>query len=295
MIFSLAASLFLAVVAAGNPKVISPGNMTYSAGDVMNIQWDGSNTGFVNIDLVDMYPDVLQFPLMIASGVPGEAGKYSWKIPSELKTAAGYCLRVWGSQAPQPGASEGLSSTFTILNDVPNAVNTFLVTSPNKDCPCAIGTNCQIKWDFPITSNYPAMVDIAVYRVGNPTPLLEIATVSSTLKGYTWAVPNDPNLMTGDVYISVSGQGLPLAGPSMANDMGGNSMAFAVQPTPPPAPVEKKEDEKKKDEKKKMPKVEPPKPKVQGAAKKEGNGAENVKAAAAMVAAAVLVPLALAL
>jgi hypothetical protein len=241
-----------------------------------------------------MYPDVLQFPLTIASGVPGEAGKYSWKIPAELKTAAGYCLRVWGSQQPQPGSTEGLSSTFTIINDVPNAVNTFLVTSPNKECPCAIGTNCQIKWDFPLTSNYPAMVDIAVYRVGNPTPLLEIATVSSTMKGYTWAVPNDPNLMSGDVYISVSGQGLPLAGPSMANDMGGNSMAFVVQPTPP-APVEKKDEEKKKDEKKKMPKIEPPKPKVQGAAKKEKNAAENVKAAAAIAAAAIVVPLALVL
>jgi hypothetical protein len=138
------------------------------------------------------------------------------------------------------------------------------------------------------------MVDIAVYRVGNPTPLLEIATVSSTMKGYTWAVPNDPNLMSGDVYISVSGQGLPLAGPSMANDMGGNSMAFVVQPTPP-APVEKKDEEKKKDEKKKMPKIEPPKPKVQGAAKKEKNAAENVKAAAAIAAAAIVVPLALVL
>lgn len=294
MKISLAASLaFAAAVAATNPKVVSPGNMTYTAGDMMEIKWDGSTTGYVNIDLVDAFPDVLQFPMVIAQGVSGEAGKYSWKIPSNLKTASGYCVRVWGSEQPRPGSAEGLSSSFTLINDIPNAVNTFVVTSPSKGCPCAIGTTCKISWDFPSNSQYPAMVDLAVYKVGNPAPYMEIATVDSSLKSYSWAVPNDPILMSGDVYISVSGQGVPLAGPGMSNNMGGNSPAFAVQSTPPPE-EKKSESEPKVEKKKEMPKPKPePEAKVKGSSQKQGNAATTVRIGGAILAAVVLsVPLA---
>jgi len=306
MILSAAASiLFAAAALASNPKVLSPNNMTYSAGDVVEIRWevDTGLTGFLNIDLVDVYSDVLQFPMTIASGVPSEAGKYSWKVPSELKTAAGYNVRVWGTQPPNTdgGAKNGISSSFTILNALPNAVTTFTVVTPSKDKPCLAGTTCYITWDYPRDSMHPAAVDIALYRVGNPTPMMHIATVESSLKSYSWHVPEDAHAMGGDVYISVSGQGMPIAGPAMGNEMGGNSRAFLIGAQPPPSAEVKSETESKDEEKehhkkdeKKIAKKPVTEQKLVGVTKENANAAAStVKAAAVLVAAAALVPLAL--
>jgi hypothetical protein len=292
MMFKAVSALMLATtVLAANPHVFAPNNMTYQAGEVMEIKWGETNVGFVNIDLVDIYSDVLQFPIMIAAGVPAANGKYSWKIPSNLKTAAGYSLRVWGNQAPAQ-SGEGTSNMFTILNNIPNAVNTFTVTSPNKDSPCAAGSQCVVSWDYPLTGNYPAAVDIALYSVGSPNPLLNIATVSAAQKSYTWNVPSDANLLGANVYVGVSGSGSPLAGPGMSNDMGANSQAFVVSQASAAASKDENKDKKedKKVEKKTEKKPEPPK--VSGASKKEKNAASTIQASVTLLAALAL-PIAL--
>lgn len=287
MQLSLYASLiFAAAVAALNPKVVSPGPMTYNAGSVVDIKWEGGDTGFVNIDLVAEDAKVLQFPLAIASGIDSAAGHYSWKVPESLKSSVGYHVRVWGSHQPSAESTEGQSPKFTVLNTIPNAVNTFTILTPNKERPCAAGTMCKITWDFPAMSMYPAQVNIDLVKVGQTEPLERIATVDSSLKSYDWLVPPSYASLGSDVYISVSGEGQPPAGPTMNNDMGGNSQAFVVQPTPPPEPKE----EKKKDSEKK---IEKPKvlPKVSGASKKEKNAAVSISSGvkvAAMVGVAAL-------
>lgn len=290
MILNAAAAILFAVAAyAANPQVLAPNNMTYSAGDSVEIKWADAQTGYINIDLVDSSPEVLQYPLNIASGVPASAGKYSWKIPPQLKTASGYKIRVWGSQPPAGESDKGISSSFTIMNALPNAVNNFAVATPSKEKPCVINTPCKITWDYPLGSNYPAQVDIALYRVGNPSPLMHIATVDSDLKSYTWNVPAEAGAIGSDVYISVSGQGQPLIGPGMGNDMGGNSRAFVVALE---APVEeKKEKIEKKKVDKKVEKEEKSQPRLAGASQKEESSAQAVKAGAVLIAAAVLVPL----
>lgn len=303
MLFKAISILSIAVLAAAkNPNIVSPQAMTYNCGDDMKIQWSDAETGYVNIDLVDSDPNVLSFPLMIAT-VPAGQNEYIWKIPSELKGATGYAVRVWGST--QPAASgEGISSRFTILNNLPNAISSFTVTSPNAKAPCVAGQNCQITWDFPQTSMHPAMVDIALYRVGNPSPILNIGTVSSSQKSYTWAVPNDPSFTAGDVYLSVSGQGTPVVGPGMSNDMGGNSQAFAVstqsstgadqQTQAQSSTDDKKDEEKEKKDKKSTPKKNTPKKqpdspkKISGASK---NAANTIVASAGALSVALAMTL----
>lgn len=283
------ASLILAAaaVSAINPAVEAPFNMTYNAGNTVDIKWVSADTGFINIDLVDLDSKILQFPMAIAHGVPSESGKYSWKVPASLKSASGYQVRVWGTQQPAPGAKgEGLSPMFTILNTIPQAVNQFTVLSPSKQQPCAAGSVCKIAWDFPQDAHmYPAMVDIALYRVGQLEPIQMIATVDSTTKSYEWTVPADYASLGNDVYISVSGQGQPPAGPSMSNEMAGNSQAFVIQQTPP-APESKPEKQDKKDDKPKSPREVP---KVSGSTKKE-NAATTVKATALLLVLAAVGP-----
>lgn len=283
--------LVLAALAAAekNPTVVSPQAITYNAGDVMEIKWNGAETGFVNLDVVGEN-GVLPFPMMIAAGVPAKEGSYKWKIPAELKSATNYIVRVWGDHQPT-GPSDGLSNKFTIVNDVPNAVNTFLVQTPNAKSPCFAGKPCEIKWDYAKTGMYPAMVDIALYKVGHPEPIAHIGTVSSSLKSYTWNVPEDANLMSGEVYISVSGSGTPLAGPGMSNDMGGNSAAFAVSQ---PSAIENGLDAEKgkKDEgKKKAAPRKPMEPKVEGKSAKSA-AAGTITATAGVLSAALALTLA---
>jgi len=277
---------------SGNPKVVSPGNMTYTAGSEVKVRWDpeGVRTGFVNIDLVNSNDQVLQFPMMIAHAVKTETGEYTWKVPGELKTSAGYKLRVWGVNQPERSETgEGISSQFTVFNDLKGAINTFVVVTPNKEKPCAAGTTCKITWDYPASANYPAMVDIRLFRLGEATELLHIATVSSSDKSYEWSVPNDGSLIGNDVYLSVSGQGIPMAGPGMGTDMGGNSGAFVVAPQP--APVVSSTAVSKTSSSKKVSKVSSP-TSISGQAKKNSAAAStDIKSAALILAALLAVPL----
>lgn len=294
MMFKAITLLALAALAAAekNPTVVSPQAITYNAGEVMEIKWDGAETGFVNLDVVGEN-GVLPFPMMIAAGVPAKAGSYKWQIPAELKSASNYLVRVWGDHQPT-GPSDGLSNKFTVVNDVPNAVNTFLVQSPNAKNPCYAGKPCEIKWNYSQNGMYPAMVDLALYKVGHPEPIAHIGTVSSSLKGYTWNVPEDANLMSGEVYISVSGSGVPLAGPGMSNDMGGNSAAFAVsQPAADNGLELEKEKEKKKDQekKKRLPPKKPMEPKLEGKSAKSA-AASQVAATAGVVSTMLVLTLA---
>jgi len=289
---------------AKNPIVNSPGPMTYSAGQPMEVAWKDGDTGFVNIDIIQENPEVMQFPMMIAS-VPRDAGKYTFTLPSSLKSAGKYHVRVWGEEQPQMG-SPAMSQAFTVINVAPQAVNTFTVTAPNKDQPCAAGKVCKISWDFPANNMYPAMVDISLFRVGNPYAIEHIGTVDSSLKSYSWVVPQDSALRSGNVYVSVSGQGQPVVGPSQSTDMGGNSQAFMVgEPSPmqegssdmkgQSQEGEKKDDkdskkDEKKDEKKdnkKDKKMNPPKPsepkKVSGAAAKDKNAASQISTSAGIM------------
>jgi len=293
MIKATLISLLLTIASAKNPSVLSPKGMTYNAGDVVEIQWSKDcDTGSVNIDLVDTSKKIITYPIVIASGVSTESGKYSWKVPSELKSASGYQIRVWGTHQPAVNESEGVSQKFTVLNTLPNAINTFTVISPSKNSPCVAGKLCSIAWNYPEAGMYPAMVDIAIYRVGSVEPIMNIATVSSSLKCYNWAVPNDANLLSNDVYVSVSGQGQPVVGPSQSNNMGGNSEAFHVAPvgsqeqapghrdgkTSGQGTNDKKDEKTKKDErkvvKKELPKPQS-KPRIAGASKNDKNAASQ--------------------
>jgi len=274
--------LLATLAAASNPKVVTPKGMTYEAGKTVEITWSDAQTGYVNVDLVDTDPSVLPYPLVIANGVPAADGKYLWTIPSSLKSAGDYYIRVWGNQQPT-SEQDGMSQKFSILNTIPDAINTFTVVNPSAKSPCMAGKTCQINWDFPQNGLYPAMVDISLHRVGEPTPLVYIAQVSSSLKSFSWAVPNDEALMNGEVYISVSGLGTTLAGPSMSNDMGGNSQAFSLAAK---AEDDKKDDLKKDDDRKKNKKKEQPKkeePKIRGNTKKN-NAAASVSVSVAGLA-----------
>ncbi len=224
-----------------NPSVASPKNMTYNAGMKIPITWKDSSTGYVNIDLINMYRNVLEQPYNIAVGVPAKEGKFEWTIPADLKTAVGYQIRVWGAYQPKSVDSFGNSAMFTIFNDIPNAVNNFIVTSPNKASPCRIGEACKITWDYPTTINAPLDVDVVLYAVGNPVPLQKLATVRASDKQFTWDVPADSTLLkAGNVFISVDGSGIPHEAPKMASNMGANTEAFQVS-TPLPKPVESAE------------------------------------------------------
>lgn len=304
MLFNVLSSIILAVaVSAANPRVVSPQGMTYQAGSAMDIAWDKDvSTGFVNIDVVDTSDGgVLQFPLTIAQGVPAEAGHYTWKIPSSLKSAANYQVRVWGSHQPMETTGAGMSQRFTILNTLPDAVTGFTVTSPSKERPCAAGTTCRITWDYPEMANHPAFVHINLYKVGSTEALEHIATVPSSQKIFDWVIPMNFASLGSDVYLSVSGEATPMVGPTMSNDMGGNSHAFMIQQAPPPsetkdANTDSTTDSKKKDMPKKdnKPKVNTP-PKVEGQTKQQQSNAAttNMPSLAAMlVSAALLIPFA---
>lgn len=285
MLKSLVPLIFAALAyAEKNPTVVSPQAMTYSAGDEMEIKWDGAETGFVNLDIVGEN-GVLPFPMAIAAGVPAKEGSYKWKIPTELKSATNYHVRVWGDHQPT-GAQDGMSNKFTIVNDIPNAVNTFLVQAPNTKNPCYAGKACEIKWDFSQNGMYPAMVDIALYKVGQPEPVSHLATVSSSLKSYTWQVPDDAALMNDQMYISVSGSGAPLAGPGMSNDMGGNSAAFVVSQPAAENGLEKENEEKEKEKKqrKKPAPKKPMEPKVEGKSSKSAAASQTASTTGAVSA-----------
>lgn len=226
----------LAVVYAynENPVVSSPKNMTYSAGMKIPITWKQASTGHVNIDLVNMYRNVLDTPYSIATSVPAADGKFEWTIPADLKTAVGYQIRVWGAFQPKSVDNFGNSALFTVFNDIPNAVNNFIVVSPSKSSPCHLDGACEITWDYPKTINGPQDVDIVLYEVGNPVPLKKLATVSAADKKFVWDVPADAELLKhGNVFISVDGSGVPHEAPKMASNMGANSEAFKMAPPQP--------------------------------------------------------------
>jgi len=296
-------AIFSAFVFGENPSVLSPVQMTYTAGKPMEVAWQGGNTGFVNIDIVQEDSSILAFPMMIAS-VPRDAGKYTFTVPESLKSAGKYHVRVWGDEHPRSGSS-CISAPFTVLNVAPQAISSFTVTSPSKSNPCVADKVCKINWDFPANAMHPAMVDISLYRVGNPYAIEHIGTVDSSLKSYNWVVPHDSAIRSGDVYVSVSGQGQPVVGPGQSNDMGGNSQAFIVaepnnasnQDASSDMSGQSHKDDKKEDKdskekdnkkdddkknKKNDKKMEPPKvdKKVSGAAAKDKNSASQVSVSA---------------
>lgn len=283
----------LSMASLPNPIVTNPKNMTYSAGTTISIQWHDASTGFVNIDLVNPFNGVLPSqPWPIAAGVPGNQNSFDWVIPSALKTAVGYRIRVWGSTQPQiHDAPRGVSEAFTIYNNIPCAVTGFTILTPSHDHPCAINHPCRITWDFPTNSNnYPADVNIALYRVGQPQALVNIATVSSSKKEYTWQVPNDSSLLdAGNVVISVwGGSGVPPLGPKQSTNEGANSGAFKMQATlPSPHETSTKDDDCKCTFTTKTTSSCSPTLKIKGAGKKEKNGANegmiNLTGTAAMM------------
>jgi len=216
-------------MASRNPVVISPKNGTINAGDNIVIQWANATTGFVNIDVVSAFSEVLMVPLVIALGVPAVQMSYSWKVPEILRTAVGYQVRVWGSATPKPDDQFGLSPMFTVFNNIPKAINAFKVLSPNGDSPCLIGKPCEIKWDFPETINGPAYVHIRLFKAGSQSPLAEIAEVPAAQKSYTWQVPENASYMNEKgLYVSVSGAGTPPSGPGFSNGMGANGPVFGI-------------------------------------------------------------------
>lgn len=220
-----------------NPVVLSIKNGTYSAGEEIIIKWANATTGFLNIDLVNEFSEVLKDPVTIALGVPASDNQYAWKVPDFLRTAVGYKIRVWGQAPPNPleKSNLGSSASFTIFNNVPQAVNTFKVLTPNSKQVCAVGQPCQITWDYPQTINGPAYVHIQLFKAGNPNPVFKIDDVPAELKAYTWNVPNDPALINEGLYVSVSGAGTPPAGPGFSNEMGANGQPFAIAAELPPA------------------------------------------------------------
>lgn len=228
-------SILSAICAASNlpnPQVLEPKNMTYNAGMTIPIKWSGAKTGFVNIDVINVYRDVLSRPVTIASGVPADKGIFQWKIPSILKTAVGYKIRVWGAYQPEKSDLEGVSQMFTVFNDIPDAVNNFIVLTPNSKKPCAVNYPCMITWDYPETIDPPNQVHLGLYRVGDSKPAYKIATVNAAEKSFKWQVPNDPTLLQGNVFIAVDGSGVAPAGPKMASSMGANSQAFSITEKP---------------------------------------------------------------
>lgn len=227
-VFVTALLFAAAALCSRNPKIVTPKNSTYSAGDEILIQWSDATTGFVNIDLVNDFSEVLTAPVVVALGVPASQKSYSWKVPPYLKTAVGYRVRVWGSSAPQAGESLGSSSLFTIFNNIPQAINAFKVLSPSGEEPCVFGKPCTIKWDLPDTINGPAFVHINLFEAGNPNVLQEIAHVPTAQKSFVWNVPADGSLLNKKLYVSVSGAGTPPAGPGFSNEMGANGQSFAV-------------------------------------------------------------------
>lgn len=241
LLAALATTLAVVYASNENPVVQSPKNMTYNAGMKIPVTWDKATTGYVNIDLVNLYRNVLDTPYSIAIAVPGQQGKFEWEIPADLKSAVGYQVRVWGAYQPKSMDNFGNSDLFTIFNDIPNAVNNFIVTSPSKCSPCRVGTPCKITWDYPKTVNAPADVDIVLYQVGDQVPLQKLATVKASDKQFVWDVPADSALLkNGNVFISVDGSGVPHEVPKMASNMGANSEAFAIGAAIP-APVESAE------------------------------------------------------
>lgn len=228
----LVGTAFSARNAVRNPVVLAPIEGTFNAGDSVEIKWTNATTGFVNIQLVNESPDVLSAPFTIALGVPAVAGKYLWKVPSSLKSASHYRIIVWGISPGSALEKNALNGGFTIVNNIPNAVNTFRVLTPNANKQCAVGGPCAITWDFPdFADNRPAYVHIRLFKGDNTAPSLYIAHVPADQKTYTWNVPDDKSLLGPDVYISVSAEGNPAAGPGVGDDMGGNGEKFQMEPS----------------------------------------------------------------
>lgn len=215
-----------------NPVVIAPKNGTYNAGDSVEIKWANATTGFVNIQLVNDFAEVLQAPYTIALGVPAIDGKYIWKVPSSLRTAAGYKVIVWGVKPSNDLEKSGQTNSFTIINNVPNAVNTFKVLTPNSEKQCAVGAPCIITWDYPDHfEQRPAYVHVRLFKGDSLVPAMYIAQVPADQKTFTWNVPNDKTLLGPDMYISVSSDGSPAAGPGLGDNMGGNGQTFKMEPS----------------------------------------------------------------
>ncbi len=235
MLFKTLAILALAaIVKAANPTVeVLHADHAFKPGEVVEIQWGDAVTGTLNIDIVDSNYKVLSYPITIASGIAAASHKYEWTVPTNLKTGESYAIRVWGAYQPgvQPGA--GVSQNIQIDNSESATFAAFTVTKPSEESPCYVGEDCEISWDYPEHSNYPADVDVSLFKVGTPYPALFLGTVSSASKSFLWKdVPADKNIMDGSVFIAVSGQGVPVAMPGASDDMGGNSAAFTITEKP---------------------------------------------------------------
>jgi hypothetical protein len=215
-----------------NPVIIAPTNGTYNAGDSVEIRWVNATTGFVNIQLVNDFSEVLSSPFTIALGVPAADGRYVWKVPSSLRTAAGYKVIIWGIKPSDNLEKSGQTASFTIINNIPNAVNTFKVLTPNADKQCAVGAPCVITWDYPQHLDpRPAYVHVRIFKGDSLVPSMYIAQVPADQKTYTWNVPNDKGLLGPDMYVSVSADASPAAGPGLGDNMGGNGQTFKMEPS----------------------------------------------------------------
>ena len=188
--------------------------------------------GFVNIQLVNDAPEVLSSPFTIALGVPAIDGRYMWKVPASLKTSGSYRVIVWGIKPSSNLEKSGQTVSFTIINNIPNAVNTFRVLTPNANRQCAVGSPCVISWDFPeYHDQRPAYVHVRLFKEGASVPSVYIAHVPADQKTFTWNVPNDASLLGPGMYISVSAEGSPTPGPGQGDDMGGNGQLFKMEPS----------------------------------------------------------------
>jgi hypothetical protein len=244
--FVLAAALLAASAAYArgpskltNPVVLAPKNGTYKAGEEMEIVWANATTGFVNIQVDNDYPEVLGGNrYTVALGVPASLNRFVWKIPRDLRSAAGYHMNVWGVAPPSDLEKAGNTEGFTILNQLKDSVTTFKVLTPNAKQPCATNAPCVITWDYPkhMEGERPAEVHLRLFQGHNLKPSLVIATnIPADQKTYTWNVPNDASLLSKDMYISVNAEAVPPAGPGLGDNMGGNGQVFnldSVLPQP---------------------------------------------------------------
>lgn len=230
-----AASMAAVALARGpskfsNPVVVAPLNGTYMAGSEMTIEWANATTGFVNIQLVNDFNEVLSNPITVALGVPAADNKYVWKIPPTIRSAAGYRVAVWGVAPSTNLEKTGNTQSFTIVNNLKEAVTTFKVLTPNAQQPCATNAPCVITWDFPShMDDRPAEVHIRLFKGSSLKPAFTIAhNVPADQKTYTWNVPNDAALLGQDMYVSVNAEAAPPAGPGLGDNMGGNGNVFKL-------------------------------------------------------------------
>lgn len=205
-----------------NPHVRLDCSGPVEAGKAYNIKWDGAGKyGYVNIDLKNSCG--LMTHVDTIATVPANQGGYTWNVPEYLKSGSCYQVRVWGVEQPRQGEEQGQSSSFNVINNIPNAPNHFVVKRPEHIAP---NRECKLEWNYSPVAISPAMVDINLCKEGHGV-VRKLATVPASDKQYVWNVPSEQEFCDGGkYYLQVAG------GPIRENgDFGANSTEFVfVEP-----------------------------------------------------------------